>query len=725
LSYYHSIFCIYVKTNSINSSNQKNKKMKLILYVYICLLISNTLLGQTNAHKLLWVKSVASEQANTMNVIDATYNGTDKDGNYYGVFRCNAGGVIDTSIAPFGAIGVAKWSCGSDTAQWVKWWYNSSPGINCNTYLFNAIVDKDGNSYILGHNSYGTTAGAHVFDTLFNYVDSYNFNDSVQSVILVKVDKNGNRVWIKYPFKFHHPGGGLSPGCIRSVIDNNGNIDYVYDNLYESFDSAHYKIITSYENFSLVPKGKHVVKVNPVSGNAISAVRLSMDVAGSIQSGGGFGFNNPNDVDIDFKSANSKFYLSCLVTDTVKVGNFMIYDTMWLQGNGGQTNILACFNNTGQADWVHKSVSGDINYQTFRPFLANNFALTPTRIYGNIYANNDTITQSSLTFEGFPFKSKYNNTSISGGIAVFDANTGVCINAIRQNTQYGIVRKLEATNNSLYVSGNCMGNSYFSSAINAAVDTLTPTGDYNNSSTALFLAKFDLDSNTTYRWSSGALGFNDIPQSINEDIYGNVYVAGYSAGSLQDSNGNYVNISSNQFIIKIGDPKNQCVCIVPTSLPSFVSNTGLDVTVKATSIGAVDSLVWFWGDGTQSIYTTQGANASHTYTTGGNKTICLRSYIACGFSDSCIAIKALATAQVALANIRVYPNPSNGMYTIENPFEKTVQFTIQNQQGQLIQQGFCKKGKQQINIANQATGIYYLQFVAQDGVKVVQKLVKE
>jgi hypothetical protein len=75
------------------------------------------------------------------------------------------------------------------------------------------------------------------------------------------------------------------------------------------------------------------------------------------------------------------------------------------------------------------------------------------------------------------------------------------------------------------------------------------------------------------------------------------------------------------------------------------------------------------------------------------------------------------------ASILVYPNPSNGMVTINcNNSIKSVQ--LYDIQGRLLQTNLVNENQTSIDISNQAKGVYFLKIVSEKGIG-VQKIVRE
>ncbi len=65
-------------------------------------------------------------------------------------------------------------------------------------------------------------------------------------------------------------------------------------------------------------------------------------------------------------------------------------------------------------------------------------------------------------------------------------------------------------------------------------------------------------------------------------------------------------------------------------------------------------------------------------------------------------------ASIASANILVYPNPSNGLFTIKNTSGSAIDVTVVNALGQVVLSKTISNENETINLKEQANGIYYL-----------------
>lgn len=142
-----------------------------------------------------------------------------------------------------------------------------------------------------------------------------------------------------------------------------------------------------------------------------------------------------------------------------------------------------------------------------------------------------------------------------------------------------------------------------------------------------------------------------------------------------------------------------------------------------TSVGAT-SYTWNFGDGT--VYTTTTADTFHTYANAGIYQVTLTASNQCNIQNATQTVSNAVAVDNALeaAEIRVYPNPSNGLFNLEVAgVDQSVNVSIENIQGQVVYQGvIAGNGRMELDIQNQAAGIYMLHLSTEQG-RVVRKLI--
>ncbi len=139
-----------------------------------------------------------------------------------------------------------------------------------------------------------------------------------------------------------------------------------------------------------------------------------------------------------------------------------------------------------------------------------------------------------------------------------------------------------------------------------------------------------------------------------------------------------------------------------------VSGTSSSVSFTSTAIGGT-VFAWSFGDGGNS----SQQNPVHTYTANGNYTATLV------VSNSCNSVT--LTVPVGITTgiyqeqfenaLSVFPNPSNGKVNVLAPKEmiNSTEVFVYSQDGKLVYQTKLKAESTEINLQNQAKGIYFMQ----------------
>lgn len=98
----------------------------------------------------------------------------------------------------------------------------------------------------------------------------------------------------------------------------------------------------------------------------------------------------------------------------------------------------------------------------------------------------------------------------------------------------------------------------------------------------------------------------------------------------------------------------------------------------------------------------------------GSNTLTMVEYIQVG----------VGTVEQSLENISVYPNPSTGVYKIQNPNNQEIIISVYNILGELILEHQAVRGDDSIDILNEQNGIYLLQITA-NGEKRSMRIIKQ
>lgn len=151
-----------------------------------------------------------------------------------------------------------------------------------------------------------------------------------------------------------------------------------------------------------------------------------------------------------------------------------------------------------------------------------------------------------------------------------------------------------------------------------------------------------------------------------------------------------------------------------------VSQSG--ITLTANAIGAT----YQWLDCNNSYAIIPGeTNQSFTPSSNGNFSASITEN-GCTDTSVCITINDVSLFENNQTSVLVYPNPSNGKFTIvlKDPLQEKVDFQITNSLGQVVYKGALTSSENQKEI-NLATGIYYLKINSGDKLETIELIVTE
>ena len=166
------------------------------------------------------------------------------------------------------------------------------------------------------------------------------------------------------------------------------------------------------------------------------------------------------------------------------------------------------------------------------------------------------------------------------------------------------------------------------------------------------------------------------------------------------------------------DMANQTISVNDT--PSV--NLGLDKKVCPKEVVILDA----GNAGSQYVWTNGSTNQTFKPTVTGNYAVTVTNANGCSNSDTvsitfegeCVGFGEFLGEQ---SKITYFPNPNNGLFTVRmsGTTQGSVELIIRNSQGQLVKQyNWEATGgelEESIDISNQATGVYFLEFNTQEG----------
>jgi hypothetical protein len=196
----------------------------------------------------------------------------------------------------------------------------------------------------------------------------------------------------------------------------------------------------------------------------------------------------------------------------------------------------------------------------------------------------------------------------------------------------------------------------------------------------------------TYTYSSGSV--------VNPTATETYTVSGTSTLGCISSALSSVTVNANPTVT--ASSSNSLICVG--------NNAVLTASTTATS--------YTWNNGATTMSVSVSPTVTSTYTVSvSNAAACIASSTVMVTVDACSGINE------AIANsISIYPNPNNGLFTIE--LKETTQVIITNILGHILLNSTLHTGKQILDIKNNANGIYFVQLI-KDGKQQTIKLVKE
>jgi len=679
-----------------NSTNKLHSFKTPILWrgwerLFLLFLLLNSTLLFSQIPQWQWVRGGGSDLNcnSTGNIESCKWLGTDANGNIYGMSALGSGtsqiGTLNMNGYGYDDFAVFSYKC-DGTFRWVRFY-----GCISNDIPTGITVDNLGNVYVSGEVGVGPYGDAHFGDTIIPTTLSM-----VKNVFIQKLDSNGHTKLLNFPGPTIMTSAN---GCnfVNMNVDNIGN---------QCVLATWEKATTNWNGFNIPSKGYYILKFDKNNLNLLNITKLDFNTTGSFGSWL-----------LDFKIDNhNNYYLHNVFTDTIWIGGTVYKPDSIYSVYTELKNFVAKFDTAGN-NTLKMVKTGNAQDSTY--LWLTNFNIIDNSIYwgGNITNGGNLFGTIIHNTCSFPY---YEGPCI----AKLNATTGalIAVNHLN-NCKYTVPNNPISDKN-----GNIILPGTLSNIIIMNTSDTIKLNNTNANSNCFFLA--NIDSNLShFNWGIAAKITGGPSNTINTlvvDDKKNIFVGGSFTDSLYDSFGNGIrsNGGNTDFFIAKVSVTNNCNCntaIPTTQVVSLVNNT---LTVKGNATGILDSLYWFWGDGTSTKYITQNTNVSHTYQSAGSYTVCLRTYNYCGTQDSCTQVVITAINETELKEIKTYPNPVNKDLIIENPYYKPLNVYVYNSMGLLIYQKQYETQKITIDMSNYASGVYILKLNTDNGM-LIRKIVKE
>ena len=302
--------------------------------------------------------------------------------------------------------------------------------------------------------------------------------------------------------------------------------------------------------------------------------------------------------------------------------------------------------------------------------------------------------------------STFTNTSTSGGTATYiwdfgDGNTSTLMNPTHVYTTGGTYTVC------LTVTTACGSNTVCNPVLVTCpaptpgysfVD-MSPVINFTNTSTA--------GGTATYLWDFGDGNTSTLLDPMHTYATDGNYTVCLTVTDAcgSDSTCQFVDVSS---------------CVNPiASFTTAGTEPTFDFTNTSTTTGSTVTYAWDFGDGN----TASTMDASNTYTSNATYIVTLTVTDSCGTNifTSTVDVLTIGVDELSLANVSIYPNPSNGIFSIEASAEMEKAY-ITDLAGKLIYSGNLSGNEAIINTGDIANGTYILSIRFADGMSQMVRL---
>jgi hypothetical protein len=159
--------------------------------------------------------------------------------------------------------------------------------------------------------------------------------------------------------------------------------------------------------------------------------------------------------------------------------------------------------------------------------------------------------------------------------------------------------------------------------------------------------------------------------------------------------------------------------VLPTpAVSASTSNSVICIGGSAILTASTTATTYTWNTGATTMSISVSPTVTSTYTVSvSNASACVNTSTVMVTVNACTGIN-----EVIGNSISIYPNPNNGVFTIE--LNETTQVIITNVLGNILLNSTFDTGTQILDIKNNVNGIYFLQ-LNQNGKQRTIKLIKE
>ena len=549
-----------------------------------------------------------------------------------------------------------------NTSAQIGWkWLTGAHPTAIDSASFDAIcfnLDNSSNQYTTG--SVGGV-GAFVIGSDSMWLPNQNLNIQV-----IKTDAGGNFLWSVFGVEMSDTEATFPVG---SVVDSIGNF-YLLGEYGDSFQMGGY---TVYDTAG----GYFLAKITP-SGSVAWLVPVCTG-PGAIVDGIGSPIGN---IAID---KNGYVYVSgSFILPTATFGTTTLINA---NASGVTSDIfVAKFDPAGNPLWA-KRFGGNGSDGTNCMTVGNN---------GNIYIS-FLSSSDSFSLAGTNFLPAYNVVTGSNVINLFAAldSNGNAIWAHAPGVYLGVYGMIHDQWDNIYLTGNVDGNTTIGSTTLIPV-SYVPGVLYPSN---YFVAKYDYNGNAQWaKMAANSPGESLGSNSISVDLCGNLWATASGDSVLFDSNLIYthlVNYVDPAFVVEFNDSG--------TFLQGLIIPSGGDDWVNL----AVDNQGDFF---LSSDYTTTLTLGSTTLPYDSSEQFFVAKYTY--EISGCGATEHTTAAPQHTPEVKLYPNPTYGTFTIQTTYSQQYTITISNIVGDQVYRSVANAPQIEVDISTQPPGVYFVHLLS-------------
>lgn len=611
----------------------------------------------------------------------------------------------------------------------------------------------------------------------FGGTGSYQDFDMLESLILLKVDKNGNKIWSKIIVSDYY-----LLTCYESMtIDSKGNILMAgdsYDALNNWEEYAYFIKLDSSGNLLFskhynIHDSEYFCSVSEISGAGY------MLTGGTFQQGNEQGLVIRTDINgnTDCYSSDMNVELTNMNTHpkfpvNQKSGLDQRASISWTNVVVGEVDSTICSSycnlqlavnsvdescpglNDGTINLTVLNASGQVSYYLNGNQSAQSITgLDAGKYYISVVDSIGCSVRDSIeikTFELSITKTDVQCYGMSNGVAVanvsggispytysWDSGTGNQVTDSAVNLIAGTYLISVSDQNNCVITDSVAISEPLPIRLKVITTDSLCGSNYSSAQVTVVLGNV-----SSYQWSNGDT--MSYTSNLSNGTY-YVYVSNNNGCTAMDSaiiTGALAQQQIDTMMICIGDSaliygvyenmegryydtlitSNGCDSILTTELIHYSVDTAINVVgITLTANEANANYQWYAGCGTTIV--DSATYQSFTPIANGNYVVYIYQN-GCVYESSCISITTVNVSEISNSSseISVYPNPSSGKFKIKirDPYDELI-WSISDGSGKVIMMG-NEKNNQKISVSyNLATGVYYLKLKL-DGIESVFKL---